>query len=329
MNQEVRFRRKHVIIFLSIIGILFIYSISSSRDCAGSEQFSRSKVDGAESWEAGQGRDAFLPNRKGPTIYAVTPTYARPVQKAELTRLSQVIRLVPNVFWVIVEDASQTSTLVTNLLRRSGLQERSVQLFAKTPTNFKLQGKDPNWLKPRGVEQRNEALKWIRKRLKHNALGEPESPGHSIVYFMDDDNTYSTELFEEMSTIERGKVGVWPVGLVGGLMVEKPVLNRDGLVLGFNSAWKPERPFPLDMAGFAISSDLLLENPQAQFSYEVERGYQESEILRHLTIVHDMQPLANRCKDVLVWHTRTETPKLDAEKALQKSGKKSNDGMEV
>lgn len=113
---------------------------------------------------------------------------------------------MPNVFWVIVEDASQTSTLVTNLLRRSGLQERSVQLFAKTPTNFKLQGKDPNWLKPRGVEQRNEALKWIRNRLKHNALGEPESPSHSIVYFMDDDNTYSTELFEEMSTIERGKV---------------------------------------------------------------------------------------------------------------------------
>uniref|UniRef100_A0A182PQM9 Galactosylgalactosylxylosylprotein 3-beta-glucuronosyltransferase n=1 Tax=Anopheles epiroticus TaxID=199890 RepID=A0A182PQM9_9DIPT len=329
MNQEVRFRLKHVIIFLSIIGFLFFYSLSSNRDCE-SEQSSRSNGDGADAWEAGQGRDAFLPNRRGPTIYAVTPTYSRPVQKAELTRLSHVIRLVPNVFWVIVEDASQTSSLVTNLLRRNGLQDRSVQLFAKTPTNFKLKGKDPNWLKPRGVEQRNEALRWIRNRLKHDSLGDGGTEqSHSIVYFMDDDNTYSTELFEEISKIERGKVGVWPVGLVGGLMVEKPVLNRDGLVLGFNSAWKPERPFPLDMAGFAISSDLLLENPQAQFSYEVERGYQESEILRHLTIAHDMQPLANQCKDVLVWHTRTETPKLDAEKTLQKSGKISNDGMEV
>uniref|UniRef100_A0A182SYL3 Galactosylgalactosylxylosylprotein 3-beta-glucuronosyltransferase n=1 Tax=Anopheles maculatus TaxID=74869 RepID=A0A182SYL3_9DIPT len=244
--------------------------------------------------------------------------------------MSHLIRLVPNVFWVVVEDAAQTSTLVSNLLKRSGLQDRSVQLFAKTPTNFKLQGKDPNWLKPRGVEQRNEALKWIRNHLKHDAMGNGGAETiHSIVYFMDDDNTYSTELFDEISKIEKGKVGVWPVGLVGGLMVEKPVLNRDGLVLGFNSAWKPERPFPLDMAGFAISSDLLLDNPQAQFSYEVERGYQESEILRHLTIAHDMQPLANQCKDVLVWHTRTETPKLDAEKSLQKSGKKSNDGMEV
>jgi galactosylgalactosylxylosylprotein 3-beta-glucuronosyltransferase 3 len=32
---------------------------------------------------------------------------------------------------------------------------------------------------------------------------------------MDDDNSYSVELFEEMSTIKRGKVGVWGVGLVG------------------------------------------------------------------------------------------------------------------
>uniref|UniRef100_A0A8W7NYU9 Galactosylgalactosylxylosylprotein 3-beta-glucuronosyltransferase n=1 Tax=Anopheles atroparvus TaxID=41427 RepID=A0A8W7NYU9_ANOAO len=327
MNQEIRLRLKHVIVFVAIVGFLFFYSLSSGQSCVVGEE---SPADpGSERWA--EGRDAFLPNRKGPTIYAVTPTYARPVQKAELTRLSHVIRLVPNIFWVVVEDASKTSTLVGNLLKRSGLQARSVQLFAKTPTNFKLQGKDPNWLKPRGVEQRNVALKWIREHLaRDQRTGDGETAtGNSIVYFMDDDNTYSTELFEEISKIERGKVGVWPVGLVGGLMVEKPVLNRDGLVLGFNSAWKPERPFPLDMAGFAISSDLLLENPQAQFSYEVERGYQESEILRHLTIAHDMQPLANQCKDVLVWHTRTETPKLDAEKLLQKSGKKSNDGMEV
>uniref|UniRef100_A0A182N790 Galactosylgalactosylxylosylprotein 3-beta-glucuronosyltransferase n=1 Tax=Anopheles dirus TaxID=7168 RepID=A0A182N790_9DIPT len=327
MNQEIRLRLKHLVLFVSIIGFLFFYSLSSNRGCESDA--SRSEY-GAESWAADQGREAFLPNRKGPTIYAVTPTYSRPVQKAELTRLSHVIRLVPNVFWVIVEDASQTSTLVTNVLKRSDLQARSVQLFAKTPTNFKLKGKDPNWLKPRGVEQRNTALKWIRDRLKQAAQNNADDEStHSVVYFMDDDNTYSTELFDEISKIETGKVGVWPVGLVGGLMVEKPVLNRDGLVLGFNSAWKPERPFPLDMAGFAISSDLLLDNPQAQFSYEVERGYQESEILRHLTIAHDMQPLANQCKDVLVWHTRTETPKLDAEKALQKGGKKSNDGMEV
>lgn len=319
MNQEIRIKTRHFYAVLVILAFLLIYSLSSNRGCDRTTDQERSDLQSLES------REAFIPNRKGPTIYAITPTYARPVQKAELTRLSHVIRLVPNVFWLVVEDADHTSELVANLLRRSGLQDRSVLLSAKTPTNFKLQGKDPNWLKPRGVEQRNKALEWARKHMAENGGRER----HSIVYFMDDDNTYSTELFAEISKIERNKVGVWPVGLVGGLMVEKPVLNRDDIVLGFNSAWRPERPFPLDMAGFAISSDLLLDNPQAQFSYEVERGYQESEILRHLTIVHEMQPLANKCTEVLVWHTRTEAPKLDAEKQLVKAGKRSNAGLEV
>lgn len=146
---------------------------------------------------------------------------------------------------------------------------------------------------------------------------------------MDDDNTYSIELFEEMQKIDPGKVAVWPVGLVGGLLVEKPVLDEDNRVMGFNSAWRPERPFPLDMAGFAISTDLILNTPEATFSYEVERGYQESEILRYLVVVRDLQPLANMCRNVLVWHTRTEAPKLDAESKLQKEGQQSNAGMEV
>lgn len=90
---------------------------------------------------------------------------------------------------------------------------------------------------------------------------------------MDDDNSYSVELFEEMSKIKRGKVGVWSVGLVGALSVEKPIVERDKVV-GFNSMWHPERPFPIDMAGFAISCDLLEKNPEATFSYEVQKGYQ-------------------------------------------------------
>lgn len=147
---------------------------------------------------------------------------------------------------------------------------------------------------------------------------------------MDDDNTYSIELFEQMKEIPANRVGVWPVGLVGGLMVEKPVLDDDKSVLGFNSAWRPERPFPVDMAGFAISTDLILQHPEAVFSYEIERGYQESEILRHLTVVRDLQPLADFCRKVLVWHTRTETPKLDAELRWKKERHEPSDkNMEV
>jgi galactosylgalactosylxylosylprotein 3-beta-glucuronosyltransferase 3 len=40
--------------------------------------------------------------------------------------------------------------------------------------------------------------------------------------------------------------------------------------------------------------------------------------------------LANDCRDVLVWHTRTEKPRMDAEDALiKKYGKASNLSIEV
>lgn len=231
--------------------------------------------------------------------------------------------LTPNVHWIVVEDAVNTSDLVRALLSRTGLTGRSVQLNVKTPEDFKLKAKDPNWSKPRGVEQRNAGLAWIRDRLRN------KRPTDAMVYFMDDDNVYSLELFEQISAIGPGKVGVWPVGLVGGLMVERPVLDA-GEVIGFNSAWRPERPFPIDMAGFAISADLLMDYPRAMFSYEVQRGYQESEILRYLVVMRDLVPMANEGRDVLVWHTRTETPKLDAEVKLRKSGQPASDaGMEV
>lgn len=137
---------------------------------------------------------------------------------------------MPFIHWIIVEDDGKISTLVENLLKRHGLSERSTHLAARTPSNFKLKRDDPSWTKPRGVEQRNTALAWIRAHAKYTPAA------RSVVYFMDDDNTYSILLFEEMKKIGAGKVAVWPVGLVGGLLVEKPVLDEDKSVMGFNSA---------------------------------------------------------------------------------------------
>lgn len=238
-----------------------------------------------------------------------------------IRRLSHLFMLVPNLHWIIVEDSNSTTTLVRNLLLHAGLENRFTQLNIKTPPEFKLQGKDPNWIKPRGVEQRNLALAWLRANVNVDH--------HAIVFFMDDDNSYSVELFVEMAKIKPGHVGIWPVGLVGGLMVERPLLDPDNKVIGFNAAWRPERPFPIDMAAFGISMDLFIKYPQAVFSYEVQRGYQESEILRYLTTRDQLQPLANNCRDVLVWHTRTEKTKLTAEEALIRQGKRSDLGMEV
>lgn len=254
-----------------------------------------------------------------PTIYAITPTYARPVQKAELTRLSHTFLLVPNFHWIVVEDAEDETPLVSRFLSRSGLQY--THLVEPTPKDWKIREKEPNWKKPRGVLQRNCALTWIRDNLNADT-------DKGVVYFADDDNSYSLEIFEEMRATKG--VSVWPVGLVGGLMVEKPLVNDQGIVKGFNSAWKPERPFPVDMAGFAINLKLLLDHPKASFSLEVPGGFQESELLRQLIpSVKHLEPLAGNCTKVYVWHTRTEAPKLREEIMYRKKGTPSDAGMEV
>lgn len=131
-----------------------------------------------------------------------------------------------------------------------------------------------------------------------------------------------------MRTIKR--VGVWPVGIVGGLLAESPFATDEGIepytsphslnqsrlnsgkVIGFNSVWKPSRPFPIDMAAFAVNITLVLQHRDAAFTYETERGYQESHFLRSLNLSReDLEPKADGCTKVYVWHTRTEKTKLD------------------
>ncbi|XP_001946469.1 galactosylgalactosylxylosylprotein 3-beta-glucuronosyltransferase I isoform X1 [Acyrthosiphon pisum] len=260
--------------------------------------------------------DKWQPNI--PVIYAITPTYKRPVQKAELTRLSNTFRLVNNFHWIIVEDSEMKTSLVANLLYKSNLNY--THLAIGTPAEWKRKLKEPKWKKPRGVKQRNKALEWLRSnRANKNDEG--------IIFFADDDNTYSVDLFNEMRTIKG--VGVWPVGLVGGLLVEKPLINSKGKVIGWNSAWRPERPFPVDMAGFAINLKLLRNHPNAAFSWDVSRGFQESAILSQVTTVEQLEPMADNCSKVYVWHTRTEEPILKAEEKLKNRGLRSDMNIEV
>ncbi|KAM6995815.1 LOW QUALITY PROTEIN: galactosylgalactosylxylosylprotein 3-beta-glucuronosyltransferase 3 [Passerculus sandwichensis] len=251
-----------------------------------------------------------------PPIYVVTPTYARPVQKAELVRLSQTLLHVPALHWVVVEDAAAPSALVGGVLAASGVS--FTHLSAETPPDLRGGPGAPSWLFPRGAEQRNRALRWLRDT---RGAGEP-----GVVYFADDDNTYSLRLFEEMRST-RG-VSVWPVGLVGGLRLERPLVSG-GRVVGFHTGWRPERPFPLDMAGFAVALRLLLAHPRARFDPRAERGFLESSFLGGLVTPGQLEPRADNCTQVLVWHTRTEKPKLRQEEQLQRQGRGSDPDIEV
>ena len=135
----------------------------------------------------------------------------RLVQKAELVRLSQTLSLVPRLHLLLVEDAEGPTPLVSGLLAASGLL--FTHLAVLTPKAQRLREGEPGWVRPRGVEQRNRALDWLRSG--GGAVGgekDPPPPGtRGVVYFADDDNTYSRELFEEVSPGmgmgKRGQVG--------------------------------------------------------------------------------------------------------------------------
>ena len=128
-------------------------------------------------------------NSSLPTIYLITPTYDRIEQKAELTRMYYTLLHVPNVHWILVEDSDRKTDKVRRFL--TNCQIPYTHLNVATPEHVKLKSSDPNWLKPRGVLQRNAGLTWIR-----SSLNPRKNKG--VVYFADDDNTYSVELFEEV-----------------------------------------------------------------------------------------------------------------------------------
>uniref|UniRef100_A0A5S6Q236 Galactosylgalactosylxylosylprotein 3-beta-glucuronosyltransferase n=1 Tax=Trichuris muris TaxID=70415 RepID=A0A5S6Q236_TRIMR len=292
-----------------IVAILFVqlgtlYLYASRWKCAGADAHVGKTGSRMRSRD---GADAVA------TIYIVTPTYQRFTQKADLTRLSYTLMHVPNIVWIVVEDASTTSSLVANVLRRSGI--RHVLLAAPTPKRYKL--KNPmavkNWIHPRGVAQRNAALTWLRSSLSPSASG--------VLYFADDDNTYDLRIFEEMRSTKI--VSVWPVAFVGEILVERPIV-RNGKVEGFVAMYDPSRPFPIDMAAFSVNIRLVLDNPNLLFDYEVKRGYQESHFLQPLVKRSQLEPRAGNCTEVLVWHTRTMIPMLHLEKKLRLAGRASD-----
>ncbi|CAH2248875.1 galactosylgalactosylxylosyl 3-beta-glucuronosyltransferase 2 isoform X1 [Pelobates cultripes] len=232
-----------------------------------------------------------------PIIYAITPTYSRPVQKAELTRLANTFRQVAGLHWIVVEDSPQPTELVNRFLARAGV--RATHLHVPTPRRYKRAGL------PRATEQRNAGLTWLRQQyqtqLLHRQTTAPGSSPHlpnisGVVFFADDDNTYSLELFQEMRTTQ--KVSVWPVGLVGGRRYERPVVEN-GKVVGWYTGWRADRPFAIDMAGFAVSLQVILSSPKALFKRRGSQpGMQESDFLKQITKVDELEPKASNCTKV-------------------------------
>ena len=101
---------------------------------------------------------------------------------------------VPELTWIVIEDAKNRTEPVTSLLNRCS-SVKYVHLSAKSPPPIKKGSKVVDV--GRGVMQRNAGLNWIRKYCS----GVAEKKCRGVVYLMDDDNKYDLSLFEAVSRV--------------------------------------------------------------------------------------------------------------------------------
>ncbi|KAL8165974.1 hypothetical protein V2J09_007473 [Rumex salicifolius] len=225
-------------------------------------------------------------------LVVVTPTYNRALQAYYLNRLGHVLRLVnPPVLWIVVEMNVQ-SPETAEILRKTGVLYRHL-VCTKNMTN----------IKDRGVQQRNTAIEHIES---HKLDG--------IVYFGDDDNIYSLELFKRIRKISR--FGSWPVAMLtqskSKAILEGPVCNETEVVGWLtNEKSKRLRRFHVDMSGFAFNSTILWDprrwkrpylNPIRQLD-TMKEGFQETTFIEQLVADESqMEGVPAGCKRIMNWH---------------------------
>lgn len=224
-----------------------------------------------------------------PIIYAITPTYYRLTQRADLTRLASTLRLVEKMHWIVVEDWDVINPNIYEMLNSTGLSFTYMARKKLKTTRAYIKGAD----------QRNAALDWIMEHHNQNF--------QAVFYFVDDDNTYSPEIFEQLRYTK--KLSMWPVGLSGGRTYETPVV-RNGKVTHFSAWMARRRKFPMDMAGFALNVKVLWEYHPMRFNATSTPGVQETNFLQICCTLNDIEPLADYCTKILVWHTKTLVPIL-------------------
>ncbi|KAJ6830900.1 putative beta-1,4-xylosyltransferase IRX9H [Iris pallida] len=234
-------------------------------------------------------------------LIVVTPTYNRALQAYYLLRLAHTLRLVPQpLLWIVVETGRSASSETAGLLRGTGVMYRHL-LCHNNSTD----------VKDRGVHQRNAALQHIER---HCLDG--------IVYFADDDNVYSLQLFQHLREIRR--FGTWPVAMLSQsknkATLEGPVCNGSQ-VIGWHTNEKSKRlrRFHVDMSGFAFNSTILWDpkrwkRPTSKAIRQldtVKEGFQETTFIEQLVADEtQMEGLPHDCSRIMNWHLHLEARHL-------------------
>ncbi|XP_016446774.2 putative beta-1,4-xylosyltransferase IRX9H [Nicotiana tabacum] len=229
-------------------------------------------------------------------LIIVTPTEVRSFQPYNLNRLSHTLRLVPPpLLWIVVEMDFQ-STETANILRRTRVMYR--HLVCK---------KNSTIVKDKSVNLRNVALNHIET---HHLDG--------IVYFADDSNIYSIDVFEQMRQISQ--FGTWVVARLSEnnrkVILQGPICNGSQ-VIGWHTDGTAKRfqRFYAEISGFAFNSTVLWDpkrwsrptlEPIRQLDI-VKGGFQVSAFIEQ--VVEDesqMEGFPTHCSRIMVWQFNTE-----------------------
>lgn len=229
-------------------------------------------------------------------LIIVTPTYNQAFQAMYLNRLAQTLRLVqPPLLWIVVEMPAQSKE-TADVLRKTGVMYRHL-VCDKNATD----------VKDRSAPQRNVALAHIEQ---HRLDG--------IVYFVDDNNVYTLELFEQLREIKR--FGTWPIGMFTHnkkkIVVEGPVCNSTR-VIGWqtNEMSKKLCRFHVNNSGFAFNSTILWDpqkwrRPTSELIRQLDTdkdGLQDTKFIEQLVADESqMEGLANGCSKIMVWNLHLE-----------------------
>ncbi|XP_047328059.1 probable beta-1,4-xylosyltransferase IRX9H [Impatiens glandulifera] len=232
-------------------------------------------------------------------LIVVTPTDSGPFQAYRLNRLGLTLKLVRSpLLWIVVDLSSQSAeTETADILRRNSVMYRHLVCTNNNLTEAK----------DKRVHQRNTALSHIEK---HRLDG--------IVYFADEENIYSVDLFEDMRKILR--FGTWTVARLmerTDAILEGPVCNETR-VIGWHVHGRVRRfrRFHSEMPGFAFNSTIL---------WDTNRWHRPTiEPIRHVDVVNvgdqasffiaqvvedesQMECLQQNSSKVLVWQHHSES----------------------
>ena len=98
-------------------------------------------------------------------ILKVSSNYVKQ-QNLEFTKRGIIyIKYYPNIILIFHNVVAVKTKLVSDFLTKE-CGVKYTHLNVQTSSDKKLKETDPNWLKPRGVQQRNEGLHWLRKHLR-------------------------------------------------------------------------------------------------------------------------------------------------------------------